>query len=130
MIIENGISLGDSYDKEQTGILLNIPIVAALVLGSIIAMFIVDNLGRRWIMLRSLPIIFLAQLMIALSMYLSLYSDDEKTQSNGHYLFFSSVVLFVLAFAIGFGSTPWIVNSEIYPLHLIDTAVALATATN
>ena len=33
-------------------------------------------------------------------------------------------------FATGFGGTIWTVNSEIYPLHLIEQGVALATATN
>ena len=33
-------------------------------------------------------------------------------------------------FSIGFSSTPWTVNSEIYPIHLAGTAVAIATATN
>ena len=60
VIIENGITLGDDYDREQTGILLNIPLSATNAIGSIIAIFLIDRLGRRWIMLRSLPVIFIS----------------------------------------------------------------------
>ena len=41
-----------------------------------------------------------------------------------------SIILYLAFFSIGFSSTPWTVNSEIYPIHLVGTAVSLATATN
>lgn len=81
-------------------------------------------------MLRFIPFVILAHLLIALGMYLSLYTDDEKTISDGRILFISSVILFMFSYALSLGNAPWVVNSEIFPLHLIDTAVALATATN
>lgn len=112
------------------GIILNIPLAATNAIGSIIAIFVIDNLGRRYIMLRTLPFIFTTLCLIALAMYLSLYSDDPKTISDGHILFFVSIILYLAFFSIGFSSTPWAVNSEIYPIHLVGTAVALATATN
>ena len=41
-----------------------------------------------------------------------------------------AIVTYLLSFSIGLSSTPWIINSEIYPIHLVGTAAALATATN
>ena len=41
-----------------------------------------------------------------------------------------SIIAYLAFFSIGFSSTPWAINSEIYPIHLIGTAIALATATN
>ena len=41
-----------------------------------------------------------------------------------------SIILYLIFFSIGFSSTPWAINSEIYPIHLVGTAVSLATATN
>ena len=38
--------------------------------------------------------------------------------------------MYLAAFSIGFSSTVWAVNTEIYPIHLVSTGVALATATN
>ena len=40
------------------------------------------------------------------------------------------LLIFLLFFAIGSSSTPWAINSEIYPLHVIGTANSIATTTN
>lgn len=42
----------------------------------------------------------------------------------------ASILIYLAFFSIGFSSTPWTVNSEIYPIHLVETGVAIATATN
>lgn len=51
-------------------------------------------------------------------------------RTAGHVLFMVAIVLYLLIFSMGLSSTPWVINSEIYPIHLVGTAVALATATN
>ena len=130
IIMDSGITIDGEEDREKTAIMLNIPLAATNALGSLIAIFFIDNLGRRWTMLRTLPVVFISLLLLSLSMYLSLYSDDQKTQNDGHILFFFSIVLYLSAFSIGFSSTIWAVNTEIYPIHLVSTGVALATATN
>ena len=38
--------------------------------------------------------------------------------------------MFLLFFAIGIGTTPWVINSEIYPVHVIGTANSIATSVN
>lgn len=129
IIIDSGITI-DGYDQEEMGILLNIPLAATNALGSVITIFVIDQLGRRYTMLRTLPFIFLTLCLISLSMYLSLYSDDPETVRNGHILFITSIILYLAFFSIGMSSTVWTVNSEIYPIHLVGTAVSLATATN
>jgi len=73
VIIQNGITLEGETDKERMGILLNIPLSITNAVGSIIAIFLIDNLGRRWIMLRSLPVILLTLCLISLAMYFSVY---------------------------------------------------------
>ena len=70
-------------------------------------------------MLRTLPLIFLSLCLISLAMY-----------SDEHVLFIVAILLYLAFFSIGMSSTPWTVNSEIYPMHLVGTAVSLATATN
>ena len=40
------------------------------------------------------------------------------------------MTLYVLVYAMSMSSTPWTVNSEIYPIHLIGTAAGLAAATH
>lgn len=41
-----------------------------------------------------------------------------------------AICLFLFFYAIGIGSTPWALNSEIYPLHVIGTANSLAASSN
>lgn len=40
------------------------------------------------------------------------------------------MMMFLLFFAFGMSATPWAVNAEIYPLHVIGTANSLATTVN
>lgn len=38
--------------------------------------------------------------------------------------------MFLASFSLGMSSTPWTINTEIYPLHVIGTANSLSTTTN
>ena len=40
------------------------------------------------------------------------------------------MMFFIIFYSIGLGSTPWTVNSEIYPLHLRGAGNSLATTSN
>ena len=96
--------------------------------GSFIAVFFIDKLGRRFIILRTLPGVLISCVTIALSMYLSLYT--ENMQTIGNFLALLGLLMYLGFFSIGFSSTPWSINTEIYPTHLIGTATSLSTATN
>lgn len=78
-------------------------------------------------MLRTLPFAILGWLITALGMYLNSYTDASTT---GSYVAFTGIILFLFSFSIGMSSTPWTVNAEIYPLHVIGTANSLSTTTN
>ena len=69
-------------------------------------------------------------MLISLAMGLAIYSSEDAEKEAGHVIFFISILCYLSFFSIGFSSTPWTINSEIYPIHLVGTAVALATATN
>ena len=62
-------------------------------------------------------------------MYLSNFFDGTP-HTIGNYLAIAALLIYIAFFSIGFSSTPRSVNTEIYPIHLIGTATALATATN
>ena len=129
IVIQSGIEIPGFSDKERMGVLLNIPLAFTNALGSTIAVFIIDKLGRRYIMLKAIPGIFVSLLLVSISMWIS-KSSNETILFISHVLFAISIVSYLGFFSIGFSSTPWTVNSEIYPIHLAGTAVAIATATN
>ena len=81
-------------------------------------------------MLRFIPGLFLSMVVISISMYFIVFYDDEKVKSDFRIVFIAFIIVYLLCFSIGFSSTPWTVQSEIFPIHLIGTGVALCTATN
>ena len=78
-------------------------------------------------MLHTLPVVAIAWLVVAFGM--SLTGNEETAQFGGSIAFFG-LLMFLLFFSFGMSATPWAVNAEIYPLHVIGTANSLATTTN
>jgi SP family myo-inositol transporter-like MFS transporter 13 len=60
-----------------------------------------------------------------------MYLNGYTAQSTiGSYVAFTGIILFLASFSVGMSSTPWTINTEIYPLHVIGTANSLSTTTN
>lgn len=135
IILSTGISV-DGVDEKTLSILLNIPLAAVNAIGSTVAVFVIDNMGRRYTMLRGLPGIFGSLILVSVAEYLSNFCHDkaEETKSaaevTGNYLAMSGLILYLAFFSVSMSSTVWSVNTEIYPIHLVGTASSLATATN
>jgi MFS transporter, SP family, solute carrier family 2 (myo-inositol transporter), member 13 len=129
IILSTGIKIGGFESAEQLGIVLNLPLALMNALGSLCATFFIDRIGRRFIILRSLPFLFVATCVISMAMYLSTYTAGTSALI-GNYMALGGLMLYLAFFSIGFSSTVWTVNAEIYPIHLIGTASSLATATN
>lgn len=131
IILATGIQIGHySSDDPEEGILLNIPLALVNAIGSLIAVFFIDKLGRRFIMLRGIPLIFISCSVVSISMYFSLFGSTPTLKDFGNYMAMFGLVLYLAFFSISMSSTPWSVNTEIYPIHLIGIATSLATATN
>ena len=70
-------------------------------------------------------------LAIAWSMHLtSVYGEGEGWNKFGCNLAMTSLISFLCFFSFGMSNTVWIVNTEIYPLHLVGMANSWAAATN
>ena len=52
--------------------------------------------------------------------------DQEILQLLGQWLAASGLSFYMLSFAIGMGTSTWVINSEIYPLHLRGLGNSLA----
>jgi len=63
-------------------------------------------------------------------MWMSNFGHTGMLHDVGTYVTLVFLILYIAFFAVGMSSTPWSVNTEIYPIHLIGTATAFATATN
>ena len=97
----------------------------------------IDTVGRRKILLRSIPFMVLGLTACGVA-FIFLYQspmDSHKTHvyySNGApwpSMLLFSMILYVAAYAIGLGCVPW-QQSELFPLQVRGLGSGLATATN
>lgn len=86
---------------------------------TIISIFIIDRAGRKILLIISL---------IGMSIFSALIVIGSLFQFN--YLVIISVMLFVGSFAIGLGSIPWLIISELFPTRTVSAASALCMAVN
>jgi MFS family permease len=108
-------------DAKSQSILATMPLAVANFLGTIVAVVCIDRIGRRGVLLWTLP--FLVGVLGTLSIS---YGSDAGLR----WVIFTCMIMYVAIFAVGFGPTPWTVNAEIYDLHLRGTANSLATTAN
>lgn len=122
---------GNDQHKEQT-LISSLPLAGVNAVGGIIALFFIDRLGRRWIMLRTLPFIALFMGVIGVGMGLRNHTDNGNSfaQGLGKWLAAGGLFFYLMSFAIGMGPTPWTLNSEIYPLHLRGIGNSMSATTN
>ena len=131
IILATGIKIGKFEPGDpELGVLLNIPLAFINALGSGVASLFIDRLGRRFIMLRTLPGVLFSCLIVTASFYMSLFGESEQIKMAGNYISMAGLVLYLSFFSVGMSSTVWSVNTEIYPIHLIGIATSIATATN
>lgn len=126
ILISAGLTI-PGMAAEESALLLNIPLATVNAIGTLGSIFIIDRFGRRFSMLRCLPFATVGWLVTAFGMYLynySIYND------SGSYIAFGGIIMFLISFSLGMSSTPWTVNAEIYPLHVIGSANSLSTTTN
>ena len=116
-----------NMDDDSSALLLNIPLASINALGTLISVFTIDKLGRRYILLRTLPFVILGWVTVAIGMGVAGNPDNKTT---GGYISVAGLMLFLFSFSIGVSSTPWTINAEIYPIHVIGTASSLSTTTN
>jgi hypothetical protein len=61
------ITIGN-YNEKITGLILNIPLSAMNAFRTILSLLTIDRLGRRYVMLRTLPFVVFAWLVLASGM--------------------------------------------------------------
>ena len=105
---------------------------------TLIAFYLIDRIGRRRILLLSIPVMSLGLLLSGLAFsHVSIpthptpSSELSTPQPPGPWpvLLTSALIIFVAAYALGIGNVPWH-QSELFPLSVRALGSALATATN
>ncbi|OKL58892.1 hypothetical protein UA08_05778 [Talaromyces atroroseus] len=103
---------------------------------TLFAFALIDHVGRRRILLFSIPFMIFALLGCALAfsqLAASPSSDQDHAQSLGTSslptLILVSLTVYTAAYASGLGTVPW-QQSELFPLSVRSLGSALATATN
>lgn len=110
----------------------NSTLVSCVVAGTnfvvtILALVIIDKVGRRRILLYSIPLLLLSQLLCALS-FSHLHIDGENS-GYWKYILVLSLMLFVAFYSVGLGNVPW-QQSELFPQRVRGLGSSLSTATN
>ncbi|XP_037458189.1 probable plastidic glucose transporter 2 isoform X3 [Triticum dicoccoides] len=98
--------------------LANICMGIANLLGSIIAMLLMDKLGRKMLLVGSF-------FFMAFSMGLQAIGANHHLGSASVYLSVGGILLFVLAFSLGAGPVPGLLLPEIFPNKIRAKAMAL-----
>ncbi|EGP83071.1 uncharacterized protein MYCGRDRAFT_77545 [Zymoseptoria tritici IPO323] len=100
---------------------------------TLVAFTTIDTVGRRAILLRSIPFMILGLLSCSLAFMFIDTSDIKPPPSTANtawpYVLLVSLVLYVAAYAVGLGCVPW-QQSELFPLRVRSLGSGVATATN
>ncbi|KAI6781531.1 Myo-inositol transporter-like protein [Emericellopsis cladophorae] len=105
---------------------------------TMVALTLIDRIGRRRILLYSLPFMILGLLLSALGFsFISLGDTAEASAQDADgsgagsaaTLILVSIMLYVASFALGLGNVPWM-QSELFPLAVRSLGSGVSTATN
>ncbi|KAK8107837.1 uncharacterized protein PG998_009850 [Apiospora kogelbergensis] len=112
---------------------------------TIAALLLIDRIGRRRILLYSIPFMVLGLLLSAAGFrYIKLpdhglggsipesgggNTDNSDSGGGAAVTILVSMIVFVAAYALGLGNVPWM-QSELFPLNVRSLGSGLSTATN
>jgi sugar porter (SP) family MFS transporter len=91
---------------------------------TIIAVLIMDWVGRRGLLITGTAILCVALIV------LGIYFHFPSISHGVAWLGLACVIVYIIGFAIGLGPVFWLMISEIYPLHFRSQAMAVATIFN
>ena len=112
------------FGSAAHSILASVSVGIVNVVMTVVAVRLVDRVGRRPLLLWGLAGMIAGLALIGLSFHL---------HGLGHlrgWLAAGSLILYVGAFAVGLGPVFWLLISEIYPLQVRGVAMSVATLTN
>ena len=117
-----------------TPTLTSLSVATTNFLFTIVSLLLIDRLGRRRILLLSIPFMSIALFCCALTFnFIDLPESGEPHASPGGQgiavLVVVFIILYVAGYAIGLGNVPW-QQSELFPLSIRSLGSSIATAMN
>lgn len=111
------------FKQAQGAILATLGLGFVNVVATIIALPLIDRVGRRPILLGGLAGMGFSLFIQGMTFYL-------KTDGWLHLLSVSSMILYIISFAISLGPICWLVISEVFPLRIRGLGVSVASSIN
>jgi len=108
----------------SVAILASVGVGIVNVLLTLVAMQLIDRVGRRPLLLISLAGMALSLFVLGLA-----FSLPQLSGSLG-WIAVASLMVYVGSFAVGLGPVFWLILSEIYPLRIRGRAMSIGTAAN
>lgn len=111
---------------EEAGFALSDALGGQVIIGivnvvfTLIAIWKIDQLGRRPLLISGVTGILVSLIMVGLLFFFNV---------TGGYWLMGFILLFIASFAFSFGPVIWTLLSEIYPINVRGTAMSLATLT-
>ncbi|KAI9811607.1 MAG: hypothetical protein M1827_005356 [Pycnora praestabilis] len=124
-------------------ILTSLSIAVTNFLFTLVAFYLIDRIGRRRILLYSIPIMIIGLLLcsIGFNFFRTTTSQGEAKVHDNHdntspgenslwpFIILGAMILYVCGYAVGIGNVPW-QQSELFPLSVRSLGSGLATSTN
>ena len=110
------------FDGTRAQLLATVGIGAVNVLMTLVAMALIDRIGRR-------KLLFIGFAGAALSLGFIAFATGTGME-NGQWLTLTGLVLYIASFAIALGPLPWVMMSEIFPLSVRGLGMGAASLAN
>ena len=112
------------FSSSSVAILASVGVGIINVVFTVVAMQLIDRVGRRPLLLVSLAGMALSLIVLGLA-----FSLPQLSGSRG-WIAVASLMAYVGSFAVGLGPVFWLILSEIYPLRIRGRAMSVGTVAN
>ncbi|KAL6208527.1 hypothetical protein ACLB2K_019476 [Fragaria x ananassa] len=126
----NGVCFYVSNIFEQAGFSPSMGSIIYAVLQVVVTAIgaaIMDNAGRKPLILTSATGLLLGCILTAISFFLKVHQLSPKAVPI---LAVTGILVFIGSFSIGMGAVPWVIMSEIFPINIKGQAGSFATLVN